>query len=115
MAGQSYAQSALKYAEPSRSDDRITLLDDRDVENCFWNFGYENVFRDAAWRRDRSVDAGWKNRAPAKTVIAKAIEKHSKPWIAVLLLDAVIDRGPKGVPPPLRHAIECCVRMARRS
>ena len=91
------------------------MLHERDVENCFWNFGYDEVFRKAAWPHNGPVDAGWKQRAPAKTVIARAIEKHSKPWIAVLLLDAVIDRGPKGVPPPLRHAIECCVQMARDS
>jgi hypothetical protein len=31
----------------------------------------------------------------AKKVIARAIERYSKPWLAVVLLDAIIDRGPE--------------------
>jgi hypothetical protein len=47
-------------------------------------------------------------------VIARAIERRSKPQMAVKLLDAVAARGRNSVPAPLRHAIETCIRLARR-
>lgn len=64
--------------------------------------------------RDSSVDNPAHRSAPAKAVIRRAIERHSKPYVAVLLLDAVIDRGPEGVPPVLRRVIETCIRLAHR-
>jgi putative ATP-dependent endonuclease of OLD family len=115
MAGQRYAQSVRAFAEPGRTEDRITLLEQPDIEQCFWQFGYEDVFRRAAWPHTSSADAPAQRRLPPKKVIARAIDRHSKPWLAVLLLDAVTSRGPDGVPPALKRAIECCVKMARHS
>ncbi|HYI93267.1 MAG TPA: DUF2813 domain-containing protein [Bryobacteraceae bacterium] len=115
MAGQQYIASARRFAEGSKGSDRFTLLEDPDVEHCLWRFGYEDVFRNAAWPGASAADASWQRRAPAKKVIARAIQRYSKPWLAVLLLDAISDRGPEGVPPSLRTVIETCVRLARRS
>ena len=108
-AGQHYVHAARQLAGPAARE-RISLLRDVDLENCFWRFGYDEVFRKAAW--PASADTPANRAAPAKVVIRKAIEKRSKPYLAVLLLDAVIDRGPDGVPPILRQAIETCIRMA---
>ena len=115
MAGKHYVESAREYVETGHGHDRFTLLPERDVEHCFWKFGYQDVFRRAAWPSASSADTSWQRKVPAKKVIARAIERHSKPSLAVLLLDAIIDRGPKGVPPPLRQAIETCVELARHS
>jgi putative ATP-dependent endonuclease of OLD family len=115
MAGQRYVASAREYVVKRDGRDRFTLLQEPDIEHCFWRFGYQEVFRQAAWPCPPSPDAAWQRKAPAKKVIARAIERYSKPWLAVLLLDAAIDRGPQGVPPPLRQAIETCVELARRS
>jgi putative ATP-dependent endonuclease of OLD family len=114
-AGQCYVQGAREYSGSLDHNHRLTLLHERDIEHCFWSFGYADVFRRASWPRANATEATWQQRAPAKKAIARAIERHSKPYLAVLLLDAVIDRGPKGVPAPLRHAIETCVALARRS
>jgi hypothetical protein len=35
--------------------------------------------------------------------------------MAVEVAEAARDRGPEGVPPPIRHAIEATVRLARQS
>jgi putative ATP-dependent endonuclease of OLD family len=113
-AGQQYARSARQRVGAGIVQDHITLLEDVDLEHCFWRYGYQDVFRKAASPRNVSADASVQRRAPAKAVIARAIERHSKPYLAVLLLDAVIDRGPDGIPPPLKRAIETCVRLARR-
>jgi putative ATP-dependent endonuclease of OLD family len=113
MAGQRYVESARMYAGVGCGHDRVTLLQEADIEHCLWRSGYQNVFRNAAW--PNPADASSQRRTLPRKVIARAIERYSKPWLAVLLLDAIIDRGPDGVPPPLRQAIETCVRLARRS
>jgi len=113
QAGQTYAGSARQHAGTSGLQNRITLLREPDVEHCFWRYGYADVFRRAAYPRNSTVDASAQRRAPARAVIKRAIERHSKPFLAVLLLDEAVDRGPAGVPPPLKNAIETCVRLAR--
>jgi putative ATP-dependent endonuclease of OLD family len=113
-AGQQYARSTRQYVDAGDLQDHITLLQEPDLEHCFWKYGYDDVFRKAAYPRNVSRDSSVQRRSPPKAVIGRAIERHSKPYLAVLLLDAVIDRGPDGVPPPLKRAIETCIRLARR-
>ena len=112
VAGERYVESVREYADTA---DRFTLLDEPDIEHCFWKHGYEEVFRRTAWPRSSTADRLRQASVPARKVIGRAIERYSKPWMAVLLLDAVRDRGADGIPPPLRHTIKTCVEMARRS
>ncbi len=113
-AGQQYARSARELSKAGGHCDRVTLLRDADLEHCFWKHGYQDVFRRAAYPHDSSA-AGSPRRSPsAAAVIHRAIERHSKPYMAVLLLDSVIDRGREGVPPELRGVIESAIRLARR-
>jgi putative ATP-dependent endonuclease of OLD family len=105
-AGRQYACSAAKWSE---GETRIALLEDADIEHCFWSNGYADVFRKAAYPGGTPV------KRPVRAVVARAIERYSKPHMAALLLDSVISRGPEGVPPPLRQTIETCVQLARRS
>jgi putative ATP-dependent endonuclease of OLD family len=109
-AGQQYARAAGKWADTQSAGSRITMLDDADIEHCFWRHGYAQVFREAAY----PGGAADKNVSP-KRAIARAIERYSKPYVAALLLDAVIGRGPGGVPAPVRRVIEACVGLARRA
>jgi putative ATP-dependent endonuclease of OLD family len=110
-AGQQYEEAARRYA--GETGGRITVLREVDVERCFWRCGYEDVFRTAAYP---GGEGGVPHRrASARSVIARAIERYSKPYVAALLLDAVADRGVDGVPPQLRQVIEACVRMARQA
>jgi putative ATP-dependent endonuclease of OLD family len=112
-AGRYYAHSAGQFAGKSRLQDRITVLTDRDMEHCFWKHGYEDVFRKAAFPRDFAAGSAASPRVPAKAVISRAIDRKSKPYIAALLLDAAINRGPAGIPPALKSVIETCIRLAR--
>jgi len=107
-AGKHYiqpAQAHLRGAEPRR---HLTRLPQRDVETCSWFNGYAELFCRAAGVR------GHVPHKAARGVIEHAIRKHSKPGLALLLLDEVNARGPQGVPAPLRHVIEACVQQARR-
>ena len=83
------------------------------MEHCFWKYGYADVFREAAYPRLTSISVGVQRKASAQAVISRAIARHSKPFLAVLLLDALSNIGPEGVPPPLRLAVETCIRLAR--
>ena len=110
-AGQHYVRAAREFAGPA-ADDRISLLREPDLEICFWKAGYDQVFRKAAYPA-ASAGQPLNQAALPKAIIRRAIERRSKPHLAVLLLDAVIDRGPEGIPPVLRRAIESCIRAAR--
>src|SRR5689334_22361550 len=105
-AGQQYAHSARQFRREGALCERVTVLRDADLEHCFWRFGYEDVFRRAAYPHGAGAARAPHRNVSANHVIRRAIERHSKPYIAILLLDAVIDRGREGVPPELRRVIE---------
>jgi putative ATP-dependent endonuclease of OLD family len=111
-AGKLYAATARLCDGDRDVNDCITLLPNPDVEHCFWSHGYEEIFRAAAYPSLSPRDPFVLHRPPAK-VIGRAIDRNSKPHMAALLLNAVLDRGPEGVPPTLRHVIDTCVRLAR--
>jgi hypothetical protein len=52
---------------------------------------------------------------PPGKVIAKAVRKFSKPHLALTVGEACAARGPEGVPPMLKTAIEAAVGLARQS
>ncbi|MEW5738561.1 MAG: DUF2813 domain-containing protein [Myxococcota bacterium] len=106
-AGRNYLESARAFVTGEEPRRHLTLLPQRDLENCFWASGYADFFKRAA-----GVTGKVRERS-APSVISHAIRKHSKPGLALMLLDEVNARGPKGVPEPLRYAIESCVRQAR--
>jgi putative ATP-dependent endonuclease of the OLD family len=75
-------------------------------EHCFWRHGHARVFeRLAGFRSSPAV--------PPRRVIAKAIDRHSKPGVAFELLASVAAPGSAGPPGPLRRTIETCVALAR--
>ncbi|MCC6333611.1 MAG: DUF2813 domain-containing protein [Myxococcales bacterium] len=106
-AGRNYLERARGFLAGEEPWRHLTLLPQRDLENCFWASGYSDFFRRAA-----GITGRVRERA-APIAIRHAIRKHSKPGLALMLLDEVSARGPRGVPEPLRRVIESCVRQAR--
>ena len=106
-AGHQYAASARAFVRPGADAERITLLPVRDIENCFWHAGYEHVFRRLAFPN------GAPGSASPRQVISKAIERRSKPFVALQLVEAAAEQGAAGVPAVLRQMIETCVKLAR--
>ena len=102
-AGQIYARAAGGVGA------HVTLLKEPDMEHCFWKYGFADVFYKAAFPNPSTAPG----KVTPNAVIKRAIERHSKPNLAIRLLDALIDRGPAAVPPPLRNVIETCIRLAR--
>jgi putative ATP-dependent endonuclease of OLD family len=106
--GRNYADEARKLAGPER-EDRLTRLKEPTIEHCLWKHGYAEVFLKAA-----GVHPSPHHKISAARVIARAIKRHSKPFLAFEVLEASSSGKQPGVPRPLRRAIEASVHLARR-
>jgi putative ATP-dependent endonuclease of OLD family len=104
-AGRGYAADAARFLRGTSEAERITVLEDRDIEHCFFRHGYAPVFRRWAGAADGA--------ASPTQVIERAIDRHSKPMLALELVLAASARGAAGVPRPLAATIEACIRLAR--
>ena len=109
-AGRHYADAARAFVRRGEEPDRITLLPDRDIEHCFWRHGHAVTFLDVA-----GLDPSLRTRTKPTAAIAKAVQRHSKPFLALRLVEAVARQGPAGVPRPLAALVERCVRLAREA
>ncbi len=105
-AGRHYAERARPLARAGRG--AVTVLDSRDVEQCFWDYGYERVFR-------RAAELGPYPRRSEKPrdVIERAIKRLSKPRLALALGKAMAAPGSPGVPEPIERVIRHAVEVAR--
>jgi putative ATP-dependent endonuclease of the OLD family len=106
-AGETYSGLARSFLRGEEASMRISTLDDRDIEHCFWRHGHAPVFERLAG------PAAQASGASPRRVIEKAIDRHSKPGVAFELLASVAATGSVGVPPPLQRTIEACVALAR--
>ena len=109
-AGQRYADAAwslMGAKSPRHRIPGVTKLRESDIEHCFWNSGFADVIQRVANQRNR-VSSG-----SATATIRKAIEKTSKPYLALSLIDAVAERGSDSVPACLREMVKSSVALAR--
>jgi putative ATP-dependent endonuclease of OLD family len=107
--GRDYADEARRFAG-GEADWRITRLRERDLENCFWRHGYEEVYLKAA-----GLHFAPGHKIAGHRVIRRAIKRHSKPYLAFEALAAVTRKDSSGVPGPLRHVVDICVQLAREA
>ena len=111
-AGHNYVMSARAYLKGRPIEDRITMLEEPDIEHCLFQHGYADLYRSLAGvpppapRRRR-----FRERPTA--VIHRAIHARSKPGLALAVLEAANRPGAPGVPGQLRSLIETTVRLAR--
>ena len=104
MLFRSYASAAHDLCGSTKPQDAVTRLTHRDMERLLWASGYSQVYINAA-----RIDEG-----PDRT-IAGAIERISKPALALAVASAASQPGSPGVPAMLRKAITAAVRLARES
>ena len=105
-AGQHYAETVRALAlSPAGLKTPVTVLREPDIEHCFWRHGFDDVIAEVANVADPS-------KTTSSRVIRKAIERTSKPFLALTLIDAAARRGPEYVPPILRRVIEGTVALA---
>lgn len=104
-AGQHYGEQALPLTSPEQG--AVTVLRDRDLEQCLWHHGYSDVYRRAAGMTGRS------RRDKPQDVIAVAVKMLSKPRLALLLGEAMRAPGSPGVPEPIEAIIREAVAWSR--
>jgi putative ATP-dependent endonuclease of OLD family len=109
-AGRHYAEATRSFLHGDDPGRRLTTLRERDMEHCFWQYGYADVFLSAA-----AVHVSPAHRVPPRGVINRAIKRHSKPYMAIEMIMAAAAPNSPGVPRPLRHVVETCVSLARHA
>ena len=102
-------QSASEYLGDAPAVRRISKIGYRDVEQCLWHNGFEDVYRKAARISPRPDRRG----PPPHRIIQKAVRKRSKPYLALAVAEAAAERGRRSIPDVLRNVIETSVALAR--
>ncbi len=102
-AGQRYARTAGQHLGIEQRG-AVVVLPAKDIEHYLFKSGYAHVFTAAAGSRA--------TRSAGKT-IAAAVEKASKPGLALQILADADQRGPEGVPPVIRDLADAALRIAR--
>jgi putative ATP-dependent endonuclease of OLD family len=105
-AGQAYAERARPLARQGWG--AVSVLRARDVEQCFWDGGYEHVFRQAAGLGPRP-----RRKERPRDVIRLAVKRLSKPGLALVLGQAMTSPGAPGVPEELERLLREAVLVAR--
>lgn len=110
-SGSIYTRDATSFLEGSDRSQRISALGYPDIEMCLWHEGFSDVYLAAA--RVAPRPDGY--MPPPKRLIAKAVKKRSKPYLALAVAEAAAERGRGSIPTVLRQAIETSVAMAREA
>ena len=107
-AGDHYVGAAREYAAGA-VEDHITRLPAVDIEHYLWNSGYSGVYSRAAGQTGR------RSRRHRDAAIRRAIRAHSKPFLALSVIEACRAPDSPGVPPVIEAAIHTAVRLAREN
>jgi putative ATP-dependent endonuclease of OLD family len=103
-AGKRYEARARAHMAAGDGDGVVVVLPAADIEHYLYQAGYADVMRKAA------RTGGTRS---AKRVIKAAVERVSKPGLALLIMAEADRRGPDGVPPVLRELALEALRLAR--
>jgi putative ATP-dependent endonuclease of OLD family len=111
-AGRASGQSAAEHLHGRPAAERLTVLEEPDIEHCLFFNGYRDVYEALAGAQ---ADAGppRRPRERASRTITRAIRARSKPGAALAIIEAANAPGAPAVPAPLRQAIETVVGLAR--
>lgn len=92
QAGQKYSEQGneLRIAGEHRNN-HVMTLPKKDIEHFIYNQGYEDIYLELAnWGKEYKI--------VQSQVIRRAIEKNSKPEVAVAIAQAMEQRGDEGIP-----------------
>ena len=103
QAGKNYTRRVREHLERGGLGEVVTLPA-RDIEHYLFSQGYADVIKGAA-----KVGG---TRSTGK-IIKAAVEKVTKPGLALIILEAADERGADGVPPVLRELALTALAQAR--
>ncbi|MBK1827783.1 ATP-dependent nuclease [Haloferula rosea] len=107
-AGQTYIDTIRRTVATKDRQGRFTLLNEPDIEHCFYKHGYAKVYQEHARLGGKST----RDMDPRR-VIQRAVQTLSKPDLALRVIEAVAADGSPGVPDVLQKMIRTCVKVAR--
>jgi putative ATP-dependent endonuclease of OLD family len=111
-AGFAYVTSARAHLKGRRIEERITMLEEPDIEHCLFYHGYADVYRAMAGPPVPG-SRGRRYRERPTGIITRAIHARSKPGLALAVLEAANRPDAPGVPGQLRSLIETVAHLAR--
>jgi putative ATP-dependent endonuclease of the OLD family len=111
-AGHAYLGAARSYLRGRSIQDRVTMLEEQDIEHCLYYNGYAGLYQQLAGAAVGGPH-GRRLREKASSIITRAIHARSKPGLALAVLEAANRPGSPGVPRQLRSVIDTVVRLAR--
>lgn len=94
-AGQKYANSVRSRVKARELAKHLTIMPHIDIEHYIYSLGYEDVFKKAAMLPPGVLKKGF----TADKIIDMAIKRKSKPGLALILVEAMQDRGIEWIPP----------------
>lgn len=107
QAGSKYAASVRGQLKGERETDRLTPLPAKDIEHFLYHHGFEAVYR-----REAGVTAH--QMLPPGKVIERALSRHSKPGLALSVVEAAELAGLEQMPALLRQMFSKVIALARR-
>ena len=107
-AGIRFRSTVDDILKDSTDDSRFTQLEESDIEHHFWHHKLEAVFVKIA----KLTKVPKTDLHPTKT-INRAINKSSKPHLALRIIEEISSRGKEAIPPPLYSMITSCIERAR--
>lgn len=110
-AGKRYAATVRSLIGNKNRDNEhnfLTVLPAVDLENYIYKEGFQNVYHDVAMVTEET-------RMNPRRVIHKALQRTSKPDMAIVVAEEANRRGAKSVPPLLEKMFYRVVRLARKN
>jgi len=107
-AGKSYGETVSRFIGSDDPDEKLTVLREKDIEQCFWRHGYDDVYKHHSRLSERKL----RQFSPGRIVQA-AVRKRSKPFLALSVVEAIAGEDSPGIPVILKKMIETCVGLAR--
>jgi putative ATP-dependent endonuclease of OLD family len=114
-SGAAYAGEARAHLHGRPAKRHVTRLRRRNVEMELWHGGFADVYRRAAGLPEDGRTHYEGKKLNPYHIVARAIRRHSKPWLALTVAEECARRGPDSVPGSLRHVIEASVTLARNA
>ena len=107
-AGQRYQNTIESINENQNVLQKITKLEEDDIEQFFWNNGYAYVYANRAKLSKIPID----KLKPTET-INRSIRKNSKPYMALKIIEEISAKGKDSIPKRLCDMIESCIGEAK--
>lgn len=109
-AGRHYAKTVRSHCRDKETYYKhMTQLPSRDIENFLFQKGFSSVYKEIAYGSTEFVNT------PVHEIIQRAIQKSSKPDLALAVCDYARVRGPRAVPSLLQKTFKKVIDLSKGS